>query len=155
MIKKLTPILFASTLIVGFCHNAVAATEMACSGEVVSGCVGTCGSTFSDTHTTNQIDIDNSDKNNQATFCLYADSSNLCPSTGAYFELSVNGVLKETGDLSEFEDGLVKAKAGDEVAFSVSLGDKDPNIVCVILGETSFRLGYANKVKIVKKPISR
>lgn len=115
-----------------------------CGGSVVSGCVGECGAPFFASHIVIDDDVINSDKENKATFCLYTTENNLCPNTGAHFELFKNGVVHASGDLTELDLGIIKGNIGDEIMVNVTLVDKDDPIVCVTLGKTRFELGYRN-----------
>lgn len=120
-------------------------SDSECSGTIATGCNGECGSSYFITHIVNRDDVAESDMKNRASFCLYTASNSLCPNTGAFFQLSKNGAVQSSGDLTEIDFSVLKARVGDEVSLHVRMIDKDDPAVCVTLGEIYYELGYKDK----------
>lgn len=117
----------------------------ACKGEVLSGCVGECGTEFSASHIVTKMDARQSPGRHRAKFCLALNPelTSLCPDSGAFFELSKKGAVFSSGDLTELDTGIIAAAVGEQIDVSVRLIPKRNDIVCVRLGDADFTLGYA------------
>lgn len=116
--------------------------SLSCQGTVVQGCVGECAPNFSESHVITQDDVDNSLGKDWAVMCLKVTASNLCPNTGAEFVITNNGIPISKGDLTEGDKGFAIGEVGDVIRLDVNLVNKNNDIVCIQLGETSFNMGY-------------
>ena len=97
-----------------------------CGAAILSGCVGTCGGSYSD----------GTEAPVSGLYCFDAVSS-LCPTNGAKTVLRKNGTVIFSGDTSGGISFFFPASAGDKIEVKAELFNKKTNVVCVWLGNVN------------------